>query len=219
MPTYSFALTREQMARKILGKLGVLDPSETTSANDLAVVSDAIDLRLKELHQLGILWWNVGAAATSVSLTSGSATATISATDYLFPVTLAVVVGTEEQQVQIVSHIEYHAIPNKAQTGTPEIAYISGATCYFWPVPNTNGTAKLTYQAIAADASVATTLDIGSGMSRAFIDVVAGDLIDEYQVPEPQASRLLSKQASGLAVIRVLNSQKVATSTIETEYY
>ena len=55
MATYVFALTREQMARKVLGKLGVLDTHESTSAHDLFVVTDAMDLRLKELHALGIL--------------------------------------------------------------------------------------------------------------------------------------------------------------------
>ncbi len=219
MPTYAFSLTREEMARKVLGKLGVLDPHETTSAQDLEVVSDAIDMRLKELHAIGVLWWQVGAASTSVALTGGSVTAAISATDYLFPVTMALIVGTEEQPIKIIGHREYQAIPDKEQTGTPEAVHISGATCRFWPVPSSNGTAKLTYQSVAEDASVSASPDLGAGMARAFVDIVAGDLVDEYQVNDVKAARLLAKQAQGLSVIRILNSQRVDSSTVQTEYY
>lgn len=126
MPTYTFTLNREEMAGKILQKLGVIGPSEPTGGDDLAVVADAMDMRLKELHVLGVLWWNVSGSSTSVSLTSGVATATISPTDYLFPVTLTLVVGVDEHPITIIGHREYMAIQNKTESGEPEKAFISG---------------------------------------------------------------------------------------------
>lgn len=220
MATYVFALTREQMARKVLGKLGVLDTHESTSAHDLFVVTDAMDLRLKELHALGILWFNVAGSQTSVALTAGVSTASLSAiTDFLFPVSMMLTVGTSQYPLEIIGHAEYMAIQDKATQGEPEQVFISGTTATFYPVPAQNYTAKLTYQAIAADSETSQPLDLGSGMARAFIDVVAGDLVDEYQVQEPQASRLLVKQSQGMTILRTLNAQRVDNTTIQPSWY
>lgn len=220
MPTYTFSLTREQMARKILQKLGAQDPIETVQAHDLAVVSDAIDLRLKELHALGILWFNVSGAQTDVAMSAGVATASISAiTDFLYPVSLMLQIGNEQQPIEIIGHSQFQTIPDKLTQGEPEVALFDGATIRLHPVPNIAYTAKLTYQAIAADAEVASALDLGAGMARSFIDVVAGDLVDDYTVSEPHASRLLMKQASALTMLRTLNAQKIDTTQVAPNWY
>ena len=220
MATYAFALTREQMARKVLGKLGALDPNETTSAQDLAGVSDAMDMRLKELHALGILWFNVSGAQTDVALTGGTATASLAAlTDFLFPVSMMIAVGNDQFPIEIIGHADYQSIQDKASQGEPARVFIAGSTAYFYPVPQISYTAKLTYQAIAADAEIAQPLDLGAGMARSFIDVVAGDLIDEYQVQEPQASRLMARQGQGLAMLRTLNAQRIDTTTTQPSWY
>ena len=220
MATYAFSLTREQMARKVLGKLGALDPNDPTSAQDLVVVSDAMDMRMKELHALGILWFNVAGAQTDVALTSGTATASLSAiTDFLFPVSMMLAVGNDQFPIEIIGHAEYQAIQDKARQGEPENVFISGETARFYPVPQQNYTANLTYQAIAADAEISQPLDLGAGMARSFIDVIAGDLIDEYQVQEPQASRLIARQGQGLAMLRTLNAQRVNATTTQPSWY
>lgn len=219
MPTYTFTLNREEFAGKVLQKLGVVGSSDSVGGDDLAVVADAMDLRLKELHALGVLWWQVSGAATSVSLTAGAATATISPTDYLFPVSLNLVVGTSEYPIQIIGHREYMAIQGKAESGEPEKAFIYGSTIRLWPVPQSNYTAKLTYEAIAADTETGAALDIRVESMRAFIDVIAGDLVEDYETPEPKASRLLAKQVSGLRIIRTLNAQRVDNETISPEWY
>lgn len=219
MPTYAFTLNREEFAGKVLQKLGAVGPGQSVGGDDLSVVSDAIDLRLKELHALGVLWWQVSGASTSVSLTANVATATISPTDYLFPVSLMLVVGTDEYPIQIIGHREYMAIQGKAETGEPEKAFISGSTIRLWPVPQSNYTAKLTYEAIAADTETSVAPDIRVEAMRAFIDVVAGDLVDDYEAQEPKASRLLAKQVEGLRIIRTLNAQRVDNETISPEWY
>lgn len=217
--TYSFTLTRERLAEKVLGKLGVLGSGDAADSNDLAVVHDAIDLRLKELHALGVLWWQVSGATTDVTLTAGVATAAIGATDFLFPVTLALRNGNDDQPIELIGHREYQAIPDKLSQGEPEKAFIAGSTIRLWPVPQSAYTAKLTYEAIADDTAASTAPDIRVESMRSFIDVIAGDLIEEYQTPEPQASRLLAKQAAGLRTIRTLNSQRVDATTVAPEYF
>ncbi len=219
MPTYSFTLNREEFAGKVLQKLGVVGPGRTVGGNDLAVVSDALDLRLKELHALGVLWWQVSAAATSISLTAGVATASIAVTDYLFPVSFSLVVGVSEYPVEIIGHREYQAIQEKTESGEPVQAFFSGSTIRLWPVPQSNYTAKLTYEAIAADTESGQAPDVRVESMRALIDVIAGDLVDDYETPEPKASRLLIKQADGLRIIRALNSQRVDAATVTTDYF
>jgi hypothetical protein len=219
MPTYTFTRTREQFAAKVLGKLGILAAGETAGGNDLALVSDAIDMRLKELHVLGVLWWNVSGAATDIALTAGVATATISATDYLFPVSMAVRIGTEDHELEIIDHRTYQAIQDKTNQGEPEQVFIQGTTVRFYPVPQSSYTAKLTYQAIAEDSATSTALDIRTEAIRSFIDVVAADLIEEYETPEPKASRLLAKQAVGLNTLRALNQQRVDVTTSQPDYF
>lgn len=219
MPTYSFTLNREEFAGKVLQKLGVAAIGEAVGGDDYAVACDALDLRLKELHALGVLWWQVSGAATSVSLTAGVATATIAATDYLFPVTLSLVVGSSEYPMDIIGHREYQAITDKTEGGEPQKAFVSGSTIYLWPVPQQNYTAKLTYEAIAADSAIGSAPDIRVEAMRALIDIVAGDLVDDYETPEPKASRLLAKQTDGLRIIRALNQQRVDSVTVTPEWY
>jgi hypothetical protein len=219
MPTYSFTRTREQFAGDVLQKLGVLPVGGTASGRDFAKVCDATDLRLKELHAIGVLWWQVSGAATNVSLTAGQVTATVSPTDFLFPVSLSLVVGSDEQPIEIIGHREYQAIQDKASQGEPVKAFFSGSTIRLWPVPDLSYTAKLTYQAIAADTENGAAPDVQTACLRALIDVVAGDLVDDYETPEPKASRLLQKQAIGLTTIRALNSQRVDAVTVTPDYF
>lgn len=219
MPTYSFSRTREQFSSDVLQKLGVLRVGGVASGRDFAKVCDALDLRLKELHELGVLWWQVGGAATNVTLTAGVASASIAATDFLYPISMSISIGVDQVPLEIIGHREYQAIEDKASTGEPEKVFFSGSTAYFYPAPQSGYTAKLTYQAIAADSENGQRPDVPIACLKALIDVVAGDLVDDYETPEPKASRLLQKQAIGLQTIRALNSQRVDAGTVSTDYF
>ena len=203
----------------VLRKLGVLGAGQTAAPEDAVVVFEAMDARLKELHALGTLWWNVAGAATNLTLTAGAATTTIAAADYLFPVSLMLTVGTDQQPVDIIGHSEYQSLTNKADRGEPVKAFFSGATVYLWPVPQNSGTAQLTYQAIAADGESTNTPDVRVEALRAFALVVAADLIDDFATPEPKASRLLAQQAQALRTIRALNQERVGAGTVTPEWY
>lgn len=215
MPTYTFTRTREQLANKVLSKLRLLDPSESPSAEDANTVYEAIDLRLKEMHRLGLLWWNVASAASDVSLTSGQVTATISATDFLFPVTMSLRVSNDDKPLDIIGHREYHAIQTKTESGEPSKVYINGSTCRFWPVPSQNYTAKLTYQAIAADTEASAAPDVRVESMRALSVIVASDLADDFSVEEVRAQRLLAESVEAWKTIRALNAQRVDYPPVE----
>jgi hypothetical protein len=219
MATYAWTLTRENLAARILRKLGVIGGAESPEPEDSATVNEAIDARLKELHALGVLWWNVSGAQTTVTLVGGTATATISPSDYLLPLSMLLVVGTEQQPIRIIGHLQYQAIPDKAKTGEPEVVFIDGVTCRFWPVPASSGSAKLTYQAIAADTEHGTAVDVPAAMLRALSDVVAADLVDEYEPPPQKTARLLAKQPLALRTLRMLKREHVDTAPVEAEYF
>lgn len=220
MPTYTFTRTLGQMRSLVLRKLRYLDSSETVSADDAAVVDEAINLRLKELHALGILWFNVAAATTDLALVAGTATKSLSAvTDFLFPVTVQLRIGTEDRNVEIISHREYQAITTKADSGEPEKVMISGGMAYFWPTPDAAYTAKLTYNAIAADTNSPDTPDVPVSMLRSLGSLVAWDCADDFGVPEQRMARLKIEAEEAETKLRVLNAERVDATPVQADYF
>lgn len=219
MPTYAWTLTRANLIASILRKLGVIGAGDVVQPEDSALVAEALDARLKELHALGVLWWRVAGAQTSVTVTGGSATATISAGDFLFPVSMTLTVGQAQHPLEIIGHRQYQAIPDKETDGEPERVFIDGTTCRFHPVPRSSGTANLTYQAIAKDTENGAAVDVPVSMIRSLVYVIAGDLVDEYMVPADKAARLTARQAEGLRTIRMLKREPVDTATVQPEWF
>lgn len=219
MATYAWTLTRANLVASILRKLGVLGAGDSVQPDDSAVVTEALDARLKEMHALGVLWWNVSGAQTSLTLVAGTATASIAATDFLYPLTMMLTVGTSEQPIEIIGHRQYQEIPEKTEQGDPACVFIDGATCRFWPVPSTNGTAKLTYHAIAADTESGAAVDVPVSMLRALSEVVAGDLVLEYSPPADRAARLLLARTEGLKTIRMLKREHVDAAVVAPDWF
>lgn len=214
--SYTFTRTVPQLVGKILRKLGALGIDETVSAEDTVVVREAMDMRLKELHALGTLWFQVAPAATNVTMVAGTATASLSGvTDFLYPVSFKVRIGSEDRDVEVITHQEYQDITDKTESGEPEKVLIANGTAYFWPVPNSGYTGKLTYAATAEDTAATGAPDLPVSMLNAFVDLVAGDLVEEFNVPEPKATRILTYAAKAEKTIRTLNSPRVANTTVE----
>jgi hypothetical protein len=217
---YSFTRTVPQLVAKVLRKLGAIGIDEATSSEDTAVVREAMDMRLKELHALGTLWFNVAGAATSLTLVSGSASIALGLSDFLYPVSMKLRIGTEDRDVEIITHAEYQSILDKTETGEPEKVFIaSDGTAYFWPTPNANYTAKMTYQAVAEDTNAVGAPDVPVAMQNAFTDLIAGDLVEEFNVPERKATRILDYAKEAERKIRILNSPRVDNVTVEIEFF
>lgn len=218
MPTYSFTRNREEFANLVLRKLGVIGAGETASADDVSLVHEALDLRLKEFHALNKLWFKVSGALTDVALVAGTSTLSAAA-DVLYPVSLAIRVSGEDMPVEIIGHEEFQAIPNKEDTGTPEKVLFSGGVYRFWPVPDANYTGKLTYQQIAADSTAATAPDVQVSMMRSLRNLVAFDLADDFGVSDSTFGRLKAQADIAERTIRALNQQRVDNTTVEAEYF
>jgi len=217
--SFSFTRTLEQLRDMVARKIGIKESGQTLGAEDAAILNEAIDLRLKELHRLGVLWFNVAGASTAITLTAGQATAAIAATDYLFPVSLMLTVGLDQQPVEIISHSAYQAITDKATKGEPTVAYFSGATMRLHPAPNLAYVAHLTYQAIATDTATGAAPDVPVEMMRAFAVLVAGDLVDDFDLRPDRAARLLTQAGPAMQTIRALNAQRVDTTPVTPDWF
>ena len=216
----SFTRTREQLRDMVLAKLGELDPGETVSTNDATTVYEAIDVRLKELHRLGILWRKVTSTPTTFSLSSGVASASAGAGEILFPIRMTFTNGSEDDPIRIIGKDEYAAIPDKTTTGDPELALWEAPTKFiFYPVPDADGTAKLLYERIIDDTAASTAPDVEVSMMRALKDIVAYDLADVFGKPEQMIARLEREALRAELSLRKLAVERVGYATVQVDEF
>lgn len=214
--TISFSRTREQVAQLVLGKIQQVRPTAVVSA-DMDSVYEAIDLRLKEMHVLGIYWRKVPKVPLSFSVTNNIVSASASV-DILFPIALTIVDGDSESSVKLIGAREYSAIEDKAATGTPTSAVWKGSAEFiFHPVPITDTTAKLTYEKYADDTAAATAPDVDIAMMRALCDLVKYDLVDQFGVPSDKAMRWEREATKAEKRIRYLAAQRVDYATVTVD--
>lgn len=216
--TTSFTRTREQLATKILSKV-TQSGSATVSTADAALVYEAIDLRLKEMHKLGIFWRKVNKTPLSFTITANTSSASASA-DVLFPLAMYVTDASTDVEVDIIGIREYAAIENKADTGTPTKALWNGSAEFiFWPVPTSNTTAKLTYEKLIDDTAASTAPDIEVSMMKSLIDIISYDLGDDFGVNEAKMRRWETAAERAERNIRKLGAQRVSLTPVQVENY
>jgi len=217
--TYSFTRTREQLAAAVLRKLGVLGAGETATSDDLTVVYEAIDLRLKEMHRLGVFWRNVSSTPLSFSITSGVNSASASV-DILFPIAMTVLDNSADEPVMLIGKVDYAKIENKADSGVPIYAMWNGSASFtLWPVPSVSTTAKLTYETIADDTAASTAPDVDVSMLRWLKDIVAYDVADDFGIDEAKMSRWLQESLIAERNIRKLGVERVDYTDVAVDDY
>ena len=188
--TTAFTRTRTQIASMVLGKLQVIPSGGTPTAADAALVYEALDLRLKEMHRLGIFWRKVTTVPVTFSLSAAVASASAGGGDILFPLKVTFTNGDNDDPVNIIGYREYAAIPDKSRAGNPEKAmWKGGAEFIFYPVPTANGTGKLLYEKITDDTSAGAAVDVDVSMLRWLRDLICYDLGDHYGKPEQTMAR------------------------------
>lgn len=214
----SFNRTRTQIATKVMSKVTQLGVGTVTTA-DADLVYEAIDLRLKEMHKLGVYWRKVNKTPLSFTIPPNVTSASASA-DVLFPISMTVVDSSVDTEVEIIGIMEYAAIENKAKTGTPTKALWNGSAEFiFYPVPTSSTTVKLTYQKITDGSSAGAIIDVDQSMLKSFIDIIAYDVGDDFGVDERKMQRWEVAARRAEINIRALGSQKVALSAVKVENY
>lgn len=193
----------------VLKKLTLLARNQTPASADTDNVYEAADLRLKELHRLGIVWRYVPEVPLTFSVTASTDTASATA-DIQFPIALFIRDGTSDKKVDIINVRQYAAIETKTQTGLPcKALWRGGAEFQFWPVPTANTTARLVYEQIATDSTAGAAFDVDVSMVRWLRDMICYDIGDTYGKSEQTMARYERESEKAERNIRKLNAQRV----------
>ena len=205
----SFNRTRTQIATMVLAKLGIGARGQTQLSADTDLVYEAMDMRLKEMHRLGIFWRKVETVPLTFSVGSGiiSASATI---DILFPISLTFTNGSNDDPMEIISPLQYAKIEDKSQTGNPQRAvWDRSAKFTLWPIPVADGTMKLLYEKVADDTSAGAVIDIDVSMLRWMRDILCYDCGDYFRKDDNLMMRYKAEAEIAEKNIRKLNNVQV----------
>ena len=207
----SFTRTRLEIARRVLGQVLKMSPSVASVASaDLDTVYEALDLRLKSMHKLGIFWRKVTSVPVTFSLSSSIATASAGAGDILFPMKVTFTNGDNDDPVDIIGPRQYAAIADKDRTGNPEkVLWKGGSEFLFYPVPSANGTAKLLYEKIADDTTAGSAVDIDVSMIHSMVSIIKYDVADDYGIAEQTQQRWMVEANKAERDIQKLSSPRV----------
>lgn len=217
--TYSFSRTRTQVAQMVLKKLGVIGGTQTAATADADDVYEAADLRLKELHRLGIVWRYVPEEPLSFAVSAGVNSASATA-DIQFPIAMFIADGSRDEPVDIINVRKYAAITDKAETGLPvKAVWMGGANFTLWPVPTATTTAKLVYEQHAQDSSAGAAFDIDTSMVRWLRDIICYDIGDNYGKDNQTMMRFKAECEQAERNIRKLNAQRVDYAPVAVDEF
>ena len=193
----------------VLRKLGVIGAATSVVSADADIVYEAIDLRLKEMHRLGIFWRKVDAIPTTFSVSAGVSSAHVGTNDILFPLKMTILDGSSDEPVEIIGKPEYAGILLKDDAGLPTKAIWKGSTEFvFHPVPLTASTVKLVYEKIADDTTAGSAADVDISMVRHLKDIIAYDVADDFAVEEQKIQRLRAEALAAEKNIRKLSVER-----------
>lgn len=217
--TTSFTRTREQIRSLVLIKLGVLASGGTVNSADADLVYEAIDLRLKEMHRLGIYWRKVDALPHAFTVTANVNSASASA-EILFPISMTIRDGSNDEPVYIVSKRQYAEIEDKSETGRPTKAlWMGSATFTFWPVPTATTTARLVYERFADDTTAGSAPDVDVAMMRSLCNIITYDVADMFGIDEAKITRWQKEALMAERQIRSLAVERVDYGPVKVDEY
>ena len=215
--TTSFNLTRTQIAQRVLGKV-IKIGAHTADSADSDTVYQALDMRLKEMHKLGIFWRKVTTVPTTFSLTAAIATASAGAGEILFPIRVTWSNGTNDDPVDIIGKDEYAQIEDKGTLGNPcKVLWKGGSEFVFYPVPVADGTAKLLYEKIADDTSASAAVDVDVAMLLPLMRMVRYDVADDYGIPEQTQLRWKAEATQAERDIQKLSAPRIDYDTVAVD--
>lgn len=181
----SWTLPVQDILTDALQLIGVIGAGQTASAEDHAIALNALQGILKELPLHGVSWPKVTSEPVSLAWDAGTPSEVTLPADY-FGVPYVYYADSLGQQValDVLTKARYDAIGNKSATALyPQSVYIAADnTAYLHPIPTSNPSLKLTYQAITTDATLSASPDIAQTWVGGFGLWVANEIAPKFGV-------------------------------------
>lgn len=190
MPT-AWNLTREQIGRAALRKVGNLARGETPNADDLKLATDALDGILKELPIFGYSWPQISTTPAALTLLANVATVALPVDYYGNPLLTYLDVSGNEIPLPLLSLAEWNEITRKTDGARyPQFGFIDrDDTLHVWPVQTANVSARLTYQQIVPDTAPNTVSGVDQSMVLGLGYAVAAEIADDFNATAEQIAR------------------------------
>lgn len=200
--TTTWNLTREQIAKAALRKVGNIARGETPSQDDLNIAYEALDGILKELPIYGYSWPQISAAQAVVTLVAATATATLPTDYYGNPILTYLDAGGNEVPLPLLSLAEWNDIIRKTEPAAyPQFGYIGpDDVLHVWPVQTANVSARLIYQKVLPDTSANAVSGVDETMVHGLTFGVAEAIGDDFNATPEQMARWLGKWAERRAL-------------------
>jgi hypothetical protein len=226
--TSNFELTRDGLLRRSMQLAGLLEASQSPSANDLALASDLLGMELDALQAEGVVLRTVEMTTEPLIASTVSYTLSSDCIDvFVGPDNVAgtIVPATgNETLVRAISRQEYVAISNKTSAATPSLVYVeklASVKLYFWPVPPVS-TASFRYSKIRLprDADTgAVTLDLSRRWQKAMCYSMAWQIAMAKSSPLERVKALRSIAEEEKAKARANDVEKTHQQLYVARYY
>lgn len=158
----TWSITASDIIRGALELNTAIDPLEPISASDAELCLSALNGIIKEMPLHGLSWPQITETAVAVTWSGGTPGSVTPPTDY-FGVPVLKYTNDTSKLVEL-KQIPKHAFDKLDLTQTakyPECFYETpGRVFCLWPTPTVDPVLKLSYQAIAADASLTVAPDV-----------------------------------------------------------
>lgn len=189
--TTTWNLTREQIAKAALRKVGNIARGETPSQDDLNIAYEALDGILKELPLYGYSWPQIATAPAALTLLANVPTVSLPSDYYGNPIVTYLDASGNEISLSLLSLSEWNEIIRKTDASAyPQFGYIGpDNVLHVWPVQTTNVSARLMYQKILSDTSPNVVSGIDQTMVQGLIYGVSAEIGDEFNATAEQISR------------------------------
>ena len=187
-----------RIVERAFRKAGIVAKDEALDAADLTEGLDILNDMLKAWQLTGIRLYTKGTG--SISLTDATASYTLSERLLSFEsIRYAPASGSEIPMLALTS-VEYDELPDKVSAGIPTQYFYDrqreAGTLYVWPVLATAASATLEWRGLREVEDIGKSsdvVDVPGEWYEAVIYGLAARLADDYDVPEPKASKMGSQ--------------------------
>lgn len=181
----SWTLPVADILTDALELIGVLGVGQTASAEDNDIAMRALQGILKELPIHGVSWPKVTVDPVALTWDAGTPAEVALPADYFgVPHCYYLAADGGKVPLSMLTKAAYDAVPDPAATAEhPESIYIGpNNAAFLYPVPTSNPALKLTYQAIASDATLAASPDVAQAWIAGLGLWVANEIAPKFSV-------------------------------------